>query len=528
MSSRLSRLAAAHGLNWAFDPRYKWAWYVWPQAASVVAAAWLLAGSPSVSPVASWGKPAENFGAQVDQLRDAAKTDPTARERLKKLADAGDAFAQFSYATLYDPVFKLTNTTDINTAMEFYLKAAQQGYSIAQANYGLRYYFGQPGLPLDYDKAFPWLYKAAQQGHTEAQRDVGESYKYGRGTQADPKLAAQWYRTAAEKGDAFSQAELGDALFEGNGVAQNVGEALQWYRKSADQKDSYAQRKLGIAYLYGQNGAPKDLPAAFELLKQGAEAGDSVAQFYFGYMYDQGIFVQRDVPTAVGWYRKSANQDYADAQASMGLAYMKGVTVPKDLETARVWLEKAKANGSEKAAEYLNSLGGSQSAAPTKPSPPAAAPSQGGFASASHCLNQQDPKTAVGVCRVFLANTPGLEKETLAAVYSKLAWASITTEDFESALSWSKKALELSAIPSQHYIAGQAYAGLKDPARAIEEYNAAIGMAPKYALAFHKRGEAYLQMGDTQRAKSDLETALSIDPKLKSARDALKRLNAQH
>jgi TPR repeat protein len=522
MNASLSRIAAAHGANWAVDSRYRWAWYVWPQAASVVAAVWLLAGVPSSIPGGAWAKPEQDAGVAMDQLRDAAKTDPAARERLKKLAEAGDPFAEFSYATLFDPTLKYTNTLDAKTALEWYVKAAKQGHGVAQLNLGLSYYFGLPGLPLDYNKAFPWLLRAAQQGEILAQRDVGESYKYGRGINQDPKLAAQWFRTAAEKGDAYSQAEMGDAYFGGSGVETNISEALAWWRKAADQKESYAQRKLGIAYLYGQNGAPKDLSAAFEYLKQSADAGDSVAQYYFAYMYDQGIFVQKDVPTAVTWYRKSADQGYADAQELMGLAYMRGITVPKNLDTARAWLEKAKANGSQKAADDLKSLGEGDTGVRAAP---AAAPAQGSIAMAAPCLNEQNPRTAYGICRVFLANTGGLEKSTLAAVFSKLSWASVTTGDYKEALSYSKKALDIEPISSLHYVAGEAYDGLNDPKNAVEEYSAAISMAPKYILALTKRGEAYLRMGNSEHAKADLEAALAINPRFKPARDALKRLN---
>jgi TPR repeat protein len=337
-------------------------------------------------------------------------------------------------------------------------------------------------------------------------------------------LAAQWFRTAAEKGDAFSQAEMGDANFDGSGVEKNVSEALVWWRKAADQKEAYAQRKLGIAYLYGQNGAPKDLSAAFAYLKQSADAGDRVAQFYFAYMYDQGIFVQKDLATAVAWYRKSADQGYADAQDTMGLAYMNGITVPKNLDTARAWFEKAKSNGSEKAAEHLKSLGGADTGARAAPAA-TRAPAQGSIAMAAPCLNEQNPKTAVGICHVFLANNGGLEQSTLAAVFSKMAWAAVTVEDYQSALSYSKKALAISPIPSVHYVAGEAYDGLNDPKSAVEEYSAAISMAPKYILALTKRGEAYRRMGDNEHAKADLEAALAINPRFKPARDALKRLN---
>jgi uncharacterized protein len=521
-----ANLASAHGRNWASDSRYRWAWYVWPQAASVVAAIWLLMGAPG-APQGEWSKPWQNTGAEMDALRDQAKTDPAALDRLKRLAEAGDPFAQFDYATLFDPDFKFTNTQDVNTAMEWYLKAANQGNGSAQANYGARLYDGLYGVPVDYDKAFPWLLQGAQQGDMYAQRRVGESFKYGRGTKEDPKLAVQWFHTAADQGDAYSQAEMGDAYADGNGVDQNMTDALAWYRKAADQKEDWAERQLGIIYLYGKNGVPRDPATAFEYLKESADAGNMGAQYYLGYMYDQGIFVQKDVRAALELYSKSADQGFADAQNVMGLAYWKGIGVPKDLAIARDWFKKAVENGSKEASGNLAALGGApQQAAPT-PSAPAtpAAPAPGASAEAANpCLNEQNPRTALGLCQVFLGNNSGLGKTTLAAAYSKLAWASLQLGDYSGALSWSQKSLAIMPIASQHYIAGEAEAGLKDSKKAIGEFNAAIELAPKYVLAFQRRGEAYLALGDSNRAKEDFKSALAIDPNFKPAQEAISRL----
>ncbi len=522
-----SRIASAHGLNWHYDQRYRWAWYVWPQTVAVLAAAWLLAGMPDVVPHGGWSKPAETAGVQMDQLRDAAKKDPAARDRLKRLADAGDPFAQFSYATLFDPIFKNTDNLDINVALEWYLKAANQGHANAQLNYGWRYFYGQAGLPVDYDKGFPWLLKAAQQGVTDAQSAVGEAYRDGKGTKADLVTALEWLRKAADKGNAFSQAEIGDAYAEGKpGYDKNMNEAIAWYRKAAGQKSTYAQRKLGLIYLSGQNGAAREPATAYEYLKQAAEGGDRIAQYNLGTMYQKGIFVKEDLSTAIGWYKKSADQGYAEAQNAMGIAYLTGVGASKDKDAAKAWFEKAAANGNKEAAESLKSMGAAVPARKeviTTDNKPATPPAPSETDAASICLNEDNPNMASSMCQVFLGNNAGLSKSTLTAVYNKLALASLRLKDYDAVLSWTKKSLDITSSPVEHYIAGQAYAAQKDWKRAIDEFSAAVAIAPKYVLAFHRRGEAYLQMGDSARAKSDFETALSINPKFVPSIDGLKR-----
>ncbi len=164
--------------------------------------------------------------------------------------------------------------------------------------------------------------------------------------------------------------------------------------------------------------------------------------------------------------------------------------------------------------------------APPEPGPPSdqpiAEPSRD--ADASPCLSEENPGTAMGICQVFLNNNGGLSQSTKGSVYKKLAYASLQIKDHQSALSWSKKALDIAPSPVEHYIAGQAYAALKNPSAAIEEFSAALVLAPKYTLAFHRRGEAYLEIGDRDHAKSDFQSAVALVANFAPSQEALRRL----
>jgi tetratricopeptide (TPR) repeat protein len=164
--------------------------------------------------------------------------------------------------------------------------------------------------------------------------------------------------------------------------------------------------------------------------------------------------------------------------------------------------------------------------APPEPGPPSdqpiAEPSRD--ADASPCLSEENPGTAMGICQVFLNNNGGLSQSTKGSIYKKLAYASLQIKDHQSALTWSKKALDIAPSPVEHYIAGQAYAALKNPSAAIEEFSAALVLAPKYTLAFHRRGEAYLEIGDRDHAKSDFQSAVALVANFAPSQEALRRL----
>ena len=62
--------------------------------------------------------------------------------------------------------------------------------------------------------------RAAAQGSTKAKIMVGDYYYYGRGTKADPTLAAQYYQLAENEHSAQAAFNLGYLYEHGEGLDQ--------------------------------------------------------------------------------------------------------------------------------------------------------------------------------------------------------------------------------------------------------------------------------------------------------------------
>ena len=68
-----------------------------------------------------------------------------------------------------------------------------------------------------------------------------------------------------------------------------------------------------------------------------------------------------------------------------------------------------------------------------------------------------------------------------------------------------------------YYDRGSEYSDKGDNDRAISDYNEAIRINPKYVKAYNSRGHAYREKGDYDRAISDSSEAIRIDPKYAKA-----------
>jgi TPR repeat protein len=155
--------------------------------------------------------------------------------RLK--ADAGDAVAQFSIGALL-----YYGSENLPQAIDWFRKAAAQGYAPAEFQMGQLYDFGF-GVPQNDADALGWYRKAAAHGHAPAQRLVGDFYRKGRAVTQDPAEAARWYRQAADGDDLLAQYQLGQLYFSGSGVTRDYVSAYVWFTIAAGQTPLIDNRK---------------------------------------------------------------------------------------------------------------------------------------------------------------------------------------------------------------------------------------------------------------------------------------------
>jgi len=119
--------------------------------------------------------------------------------KLQKGAAAGNAYDQLNLGAAYDNGIGVKR--DVDKALQWYQKAAEQG--LAEAQFNLAHLMVTEEISSV--AAAEWMRKAADQGMTDAEYLMGVIYMEGIGLEMDPAEGRRWLKKAAAKGHAEAQ-----------------------------------------------------------------------------------------------------------------------------------------------------------------------------------------------------------------------------------------------------------------------------------------------------------------------------------
>ncbi|KAJ3223324.1 hypothetical protein HK099_001298 [Clydaea vesicula] len=183
-------------------------------------------------------------------------TDPDPQEGLIFLkraatsADEKNPHALHELGILYEggsEISVLANIVpDAAYAHDFFLRAAQLGYSPSQYKLGLCYEYGLLNLPINPRRSIAWYSRSAESGDPEAELALSGWYLTGAEgilTQSDTE-AYLWARKAADKGLAKAEYAVAYYTENGVGVVADMEEARKWYLRAAGQGNKRAILRL--------------------------------------------------------------------------------------------------------------------------------------------------------------------------------------------------------------------------------------------------------------------------------------------
>jgi uncharacterized protein len=117
--------------------------------------------------------------------------------------------------------------------------------------------------------------------------------------------------------------------------------ALELLRPIADAGDPEAQNAVGEILTDGKRGVTIDDAQAAAWFRKAATQGYAAGQVNLGLMLEHGTGVAADVAEAARWYRRAALEGFAEGQHNLARLYETGKGLPLDLGQAVFWYAKA-------------------------------------------------------------------------------------------------------------------------------------------------------------------------------------------
>ncbi|MGQ0675782.1 MAG: tetratricopeptide repeat protein [Rhodospirillales bacterium] len=205
----------------------------------------LLAAAGSLAlaaPVCAQTSPATPGKTELDQAIEDVERGrlDAAKARFEKLANAGDAVAQFY---LGDLIVHYAASAHKAEGLIWLDLSAKAGVPNAMNALGVIFSDGKI-VPKDENKAQAMFMQAASLGFLEAYNNLGLRSAQGIGRPADAFDAMEWFRLAAEQGFAEAQQNLGIMIVNSGEAARDpkkAAEAYMWLTLAGRQGDLEAQ-----------------------------------------------------------------------------------------------------------------------------------------------------------------------------------------------------------------------------------------------------------------------------------------------
>lgn len=319
MSALVGRTVALHSAFWQYDPWYRRAWFVWPQALAALLAGWLMAGRLPQLVTGSWGK-AENCTAAAPAAGCAGTKHITAPFPGEFV---NPSVGMRGIVTVDRKAFASSAAAD-----QPRLKTALGAYERGDWWQGLE------------------TLKAANANDPNVQM-VQALLDLGTASYDSVRTAQDLLRKAADGGQRQASVLLGGTMMGWNGLPKDIAQGRALIEAGAAAGDTYAMQLAAAGHLDGTFGT-RDPARAFNLVRKAADAGDPVAMAQLAWFYDSGLGgAPRDEAKAVDYLHRAADGGVTSIQVMLGAwswnRYDNGE--PSDPTDAFRWYERAAMRG---------------------------------------------------------------------------------------------------------------------------------------------------------------------------------------
>lgn len=228
-----------------------------------------------------------------------------------RAAQLEQARAQYNIGVSFEYGY-LGQEIDLDKAIHWYTKAAEQHESGALLNLGALYYHGK-GVEQNCQKAFDYLMESGNAGNAEALGNIGTMYNKGKCFKRDAQKAISYFLQAAEAGAYKYYTYIGQLYHTGDGVKRNRKQALHYFHQASERHHPEGICHEAACY-YNGDGTKKDYDKAFQLVTSlEPEKRTGIGCALLGECYRLGRGIEKDIRKAAYWYNQAFIKGYEPA-----------------------------------------------------------------------------------------------------------------------------------------------------------------------------------------------------------------------
>ena len=211
-------------------------------------------------------------------------------------------------------------------AFYYFKRSADLNFPLAQYNVGIFYLNGRY-VNKDIQKGLYYIELSAKQNELFSLLTLGKYYLTN-----NIEKSIYYYNLAAKQNSEEAFLNLGMIYHSGTQVPQDIHRAIYYYRHIPN--NGFAAYLLGSIYFTGTEGFPRDFKKAIHYFTIASTNKIKEADHQLGYIYFNGIDVERDPVKGLKYYKLAANLNSVEAQHNLGVIYFLGQFVQQDYNKA--------------------------------------------------------------------------------------------------------------------------------------------------------------------------------------------------
>lgn len=268
---------------------------------------------------------------------------------LEEAADKGDIKALIELSMIY--FLGEDVTKDLEKSLNYLTIAVKTEDPEAMLYMG-RYFFSQK----DFATALPWFQKSADAGYSDALDTLGIVYLLGKGVEPDVNRAIELFMEASEKKNPSACFHLAKIYLYGfEDVEKDELKGLRFLYQAFASGSVAAIEKYGELLIEGEI-IPQNVDDGIIALTYAANHDLELAQIDLAELYLCGEKVDRDEKKAFYWLHRAAEHGAPQIIQQLALMYLQGVGTEQDIDKGVELLNKCVSLGDTSSKEYLDNL----------------------------------------------------------------------------------------------------------------------------------------------------------------------------